>query len=450
MLAARLHLTPVLLALLVAPSASAGDGYAVVVRQATRDDPRWGAVVAALVATHHAEVVSYSSSVAEALPRLKSLFPRYACFVTRPEEAGRVFVARVHTLVRSLDDDPYDDLRWGILTGYDADAALRIARRSEPLTVRNVAAGTEVALDMCESGVWYDELRRGHSVEKPLGGSPADRTAPDDTTESLARAFDGADLFVTSGHATERDWQIGYSYRNGQFRSSAGHLFGIDTTGRRFPVRSARPKIYLAVGNCLMGHVDGPDAMALAWMNDAGVCQMAGYTEPTWYGYMGWGLLDYFLEQPGRFTLAEAFLANHHALTHRLGAPGLAPSDRQGLEFDRDCVAFYGDPAWEARMADRPKTWDQSLSVSGDELYTLTITPNRGAQTFRPVNTNGSQRGGRPVVQFLPHRVGAAEVVEGADLKPTITDDFILVPIPGTYDPDRAYRVSFRAKPVPR
>ena len=121
--------------------------------------------------------------------------------------------------------------------------------------------------------------------------------------------------------------------------------------------------------------------MALAFMNSAGVYQMVGYTVPTWYGYAGWGMLDYFVEQPGRFTLAEAFFANQQALIHRLatcfpglgkgrdraGSPagrtklprqaqkaGLTWQDAQGLLYDRDSVAFYGDPAWEARMAPGP------------------------------------------------------------------------------------------------
>jgi hypothetical protein len=29
-------------------------------------------------------------------------------------------------------------------------------------------------------------------------------------------------------------------------------------------------------------------------------------------------MLDYFLEQPGRFSLSEAFFANQQALVHRL------------------------------------------------------------------------------------------------------------------------------------
>jgi hypothetical protein len=46
-------------------------------------------------------------------------------------------------------------------------------------------------------------------------------------------------------------------------------------------VDAPAPKVYLAVGNCLMGHVDGKNAMALAWMNNAGVAQMVGYIDLT-------------------------------------------------------------------------------------------------------------------------------------------------------------------------
>jgi zinc protease len=182
--------------------------------------------------------------------------------------------------------------------------------------------------------------------------------------------------------------------------------------------------------------------------------------------------LDYFLEQPGRYTFTEAFFANHAALIHRLqtffpaavsvevdangGTPsplqvteqahaaGLTANDARGLLYDRDTVAFYGDPAWVARMAPQPTAWDQTLTEDKG-IWTLEIKPNRGAKTFAPINQNGSQRGGRPIVQFLPQRVKVAQIIEGAELKPVITDDFILVPNPVTCDPTRKYRVVFRA-----
>lgn len=452
-------------------------GYAIVVSQKSQVDPAWREVVGALQAKHAGRLVLYSASVDETLAELQTAFPKYVCFVAPPDEVTREFVASVHQLARRFDSDPYTDCFWGILTGYDADNALRIARHREPLVVRKVAGGTELALEMVEEGVWYCELNRNKMVRKEPGGVPQQLKGPDDTTEALAKSLTEyqADLFVTSGHATERDWQIGFSYPNGSFRCEHGALFGLDTQGHKFPIHSPNPKVYMPVGNCLMGHIDSRDAMALAFLNSAGVMQMFGYTVPTWYGYGGWGCLDYFLEQPGRYTFTEAFFANQVALTQRLStyfpaalavsqataaqdrapfrveqaarAAGLNENDARGLQFDRDVVAFYGDPAWSARMADGPRAWEQTLQVSGD-AWVFEIKPKRAENSFAPINTNGSQRGGRPLIQFLPRRIQAATVLEGADLQPVITDDFILVPNPHPCDPRRSYRVVFRAAPI--
>jgi hypothetical protein len=286
-------------------------------------------------------------------------------------------------------------------------------------------------------------------VRKQPGGKIEQLQGPDDTTAALVNTLNEyqPDLFVTSGHATESDWQIGYAYRSGQFRCAGGRLYGLDTKRRKHPIDSPNPKVYMPVGNCLMGHIKDPDAMALAWMNSAGVKQMLGYTVTTWYGYGGWGCLDYFVEQPGRYTFSEAFFANHHALMHRLGDPTTGARDQRGLAFDRDVVAFYGDPAWEARMAPGKLAYEQTLTIK-DGLYTFEIRPNLGEESFAAVNTNGSQRGGRPFVHLLDHRIKDAQIVEGSDLKPVITDDFILVPRPQRCDPSRSYRVSFRAERI--
>lgn len=447
--------------------------YAVVVSEKTKNDADWKKVVEALQEKHRGQVVVYATNVEESLPKLRDLFPRYACFVAPPEEANRAFVAKVHQLTRKLDDDPYTDCIWGIVTGYDAAAALRIAQWKEPLTVRKVAGGTDVALECCEEGLLYDELVKNKTVRKEKGGAKAESKGPDDTTEALVKTLTEykADLFVASGHATERDWQIGFRYRNGSFRCANGQLYGLDTAGKKYPIDSANPKVYLPIGNCLMGDIDSRDAMALAWMNSAGVKQMIGYTVPTWYGYAGWGCLDYFVEQPGRYTFAQAFFANQNALIHRLQtlstgaeraetdangnpkgtfslteqgkAEKLTANDIRGLVYDRDTVAFYGDPAWEARMAKGPLAWEQTLTEK-DGVWTIVIKPNRGEKTFEPINQNGSQRGYRPIVEFLPRRIKKAEVIAGTELKPVITENFILVPNPKACEPGKAFKVVFR------
>ena len=448
--------------------------YAVVVSARTDTNSGWREVVAELRQKHAAAVITYQASVEEALPALRKLFPRYACFVAQPTEVSRGFVAQVHRLTRRLNDDPYPDCLWGILTGFDAANALRIARCSEPLTIHKVAAGTPIPLQHFDEGRWYNELDSGRMMNKEKGGQPQEMRVASDTTAALVKSLTEyrADMFVTSGHATERDWQIGYRYRNGQFRCERGVLYGLDTQGRKYPVQSGNPKVYLPVGNCLMGHIDGTEAMALAFMNSAGVNQMLGYTVNTWYGYAGWGCLDYFVEQPGRFTLAEAFFANQAALIQRLQtyfpelvevpfdplsrsaptikvsaaarAAGLTEQDGLGLLYDRDALAFYGDPAWAALLAPRPTAWEQHLSLTNG-LWTFEIHPRRGEQSFTTGDGNGSQRGGRPVVQLLPAQLDNIQVVKGQKLNPVITSRFILVPNPGKCEPAKTYRVTFRA-----
>jgi zinc protease len=363
----------------------------------------------------------------------------------------------------------YTDTIWGILTGFDAGNALRIAQHAKPLTIRNVVSGTEFAMDMVQQGTWYSELEAGLIVEKKNGEEPVRKKGPTDSTNALVEHLNKnrTDLFITSGHATERDWMIGYSYKNGFFKCRPGQLFGIDTSGETTDINSPNPKVYMPVGNCLMGHIDSRDAMALAWMNSGGVMQMIGYTVPTWYGYAGWGCLDYFVEQPSRYTFAEAVFANHQALVHRLttyfptslenekaGAPpapseegvaaGLSASDARGRLFDRDVLAFYGDPAWEARMAPAPLPFEQELSRNGD-VFTFTIKPNQGTDSFRTIDNNGSQRGGRPFFALLPERIGPAKIVEGGNLNPVITENFILVPRPGNAQAKERYVIRFQA-----
>lgn len=457
--------------------AASGPDYAVVVSRQTYDAPGWRQVVETLQHKHAGTLIIYEASVEEALPQLRGQFPRYVCFVAQPKEATRQFVVQVHRLTRRLDADPYTDCFWGILTGYNAANALRIAKCSAQLTVRKVAGGTRFPLADCESGVWYSELKPGLLVKKQPGGQPEELQGPTDSTEELVKTLTDfhADLFIASGHASEHNWLIGYAYRNGQFRCENGVLYGLDTQHHKWPIHSSNPKLYMPVGNCLMGHIDGTNAMALAWMNSAGVNQMIGYVVTTWYGYAGWGCLDYFVDQPGRYTFAEAFLANQLALEHRLKTyfpalleadinqngrtsipiqvtpaarrAGLTAQDGRGLLYDRDFLAFYGDPAWEARMAEQDLAWKQTLTEK-DGVWTFTIKPNRGERTFQTVDTNGSQRGGRPIIQFLPKRLKDIQLLEGGDLRPVITDTFVLVPNTLKRDSQRTYRVVFRAAPI--
>ncbi len=449
--------------------------YLIVVSKATQSKPEWQKVVKALQDKHSAKTIVFDKNPSEILPTLQKAFPRHTCFVCQPDEVNKAFVREVHQLTRGLDEDPYSDTQWGILTGHDADNALTIAKTKKPLVIERVSSGTEVELERCREGVWYCELKKNHAVRKKEGEEPRPFRTPTDTTKLLVDSLNQykAQLFVTSGHATERDWQIGYRYRNGSFRSGKGQLYGLDLAGQRHLVNSPNPKVYMPIGNCLMGHINGQDAMALAFLKNAGVHQMLGYIVPTWYGYAGWGVLDYFVEQPGRHSFTEAFFANQHALIHRLKdnfpdllhqnptkrlsreacAPGprgrsagLGPVDGKGLLFDRDVVTFYGDPAWEARMANGRLNWNQGLVEGKPGHFTFTVEPLSGPDTFKPVNINGAQRGGRPIVHHFPERLGDIKILKGKKWNPVITDDFLLLPLPGKdWKPGQKLVVEFQA-----
>ena len=89
----------------------------------------------------------------------------------------------------------------------------------------------------------------------------------------------------------------------------------------------------------------------------------------------------------------------------------------------------------------------QKLEIEGD-TYKLTITPRLASRSFEPVNTNGAQRGWRPIVQLLDHRIQQASLLSGDDLGVVIADDFILVPNPRVVDLDRDYVIKFKAQRV--
>ncbi|HUT34646.1 MAG TPA: hypothetical protein VNE39_14250 [Planctomycetota bacterium] len=439
--------------------------YVVVVSRATFEDAQWRPVVDALRDKHEAAVLIHRGPVAEVRAALAEVFPRYACVVARPEEAGRDFVVAVHRMTRALDTDPYTDVLWGILTGYDAADALRIVQHKERLTVRRAAAGTAIDLGVFDEGRWFSEGEKGAMWEKLAGGTPERKKCPDDSTAALVETLNAfkPDLFLTSGHATPRDWQIGYSYKNGQFRCKDGQLFGLDLQGKAHPIQSPNPKVYLPVGNCLMGLIPDRNCMALAFLHTGGVHQMIGYVVSTWHGYGGWGVRDLFIGQPGRYTLSEAFYANSQALVHQLESRfpktarvnfdrfdietdrrllgrlaaqhGLRDRDEMGLLWDRDTVAFYGDPAWEARLAPRPLAWDQKLTEKGG-VYTFELVAN---QECAP---------SRPAVVLFPHRVGDVQVIEGADHRPVITDNFLLLPLPAKLEKGKTLRVVFNAAAI--
>ncbi len=456
--------------------------YAVVVSEKTFGNPQWRKVVDALARKHSGEVVLYSSDVREVAMELSARMPDYVCFVATPEEITRPFIVNIHHMLRKLDDDIYEDALWAILTGYNAADALRIAACAEPLVLRRSISGTSSGpLTPFDSGLRFAESIKGKMWIKSKGGEEKEAKYEPDGVKIMVDALNNTkpDCFFTSGHATTKDWQVGYKFKGGQFRCKDGQLYGLDTTGKKYDINSPNPKAYLAVGNCLIGLIPQRDCMALAWMHSGGAHQMFAYIATQWYGHMGWGMVGLLVSQPGRFNVTESFYFNQQSLLHRLetkypkvlnvivedfnvrrnprlmndlvnrfslakkDASGKRVVDRDalGLLWERDTTVLYGDPAWDARLARRTLPWSQKFTVKKD-VYTFTVTTNE----------DGKWPSGRyrPVMALLPRRLKDVEILEGAGLKPVVTDNFILIPLKGEFKKGEQIKIVFRAEPLAR
>jgi zinc protease len=395
-------------------------GYAIVISKATQANEGWAKVVDILKQKYgnQAKVITWDKSVDDTKPALSVMLPRYTCFVTTPKEASREFVAQVHRLTRQLNDDPYPDTIWGILTGLNSADAQRIAATTAPLQVHSVVSTTGVDSQRFHSVFTISDGKEGNIFHK---GDSADAiTVPQGVDSDRAHSFVDAvqavkpDLLVTSAHAGERVLEMPWSH--GVLLGKSGQVIAVPTTGAHgamhlsdhgWELSSPNPKVWLAAGNCLIGHIQDSNSMALAMMHSGGVTQMVGYTVTTWYGAGGWGTLGWFQGQPGRFTLAESFFINDICITRRLakdfpgresyavkvyndedlnslaqelGEPFPKEAEQQkdllGLTWDHDTVAFYGDPAWSAKVAPAEADFDQSL-VQGKDGWMLQVVAKK-------------------------------------------------------------------------
>ena len=100
--------------------------YAVVVTKETQALTEWAAVVETLRKKHNAEVIVVPK-LEECAEPLKQLQPRYVCYVGRPEEISTDGIRVIHRLSRKMDDDPFADFIWGIITGWSAASDARWA-----------------------------------------------------------------------------------------------------------------------------------------------------------------------------------------------------------------------------------------------------------------------------------------------------------------------------------
>ncbi len=453
------------------PSPEAKGSYVVLISAGSDREAGWAEVADTLVAKYDAaRVVVRDGEWETALPTLRRLHPRYVCLVARPEEAGRDTVVRMHRMLRKLDMDPYQDAIWSILTGYEAADAQRIAAHGEPLRISSGFSSMGIGLaERLGGGFGSMEVKPTEFHRLTAEGKDEVVSVTPDSAKVLAESFNTTpvDLMWTSGHATERDWQIAFNLPGGEVRSENGQLFTRNSWGERFDFSTPNPKVYLPMGNCLIGHVDGPEALALAWMHTGGVYQMPGYTVVTFYGYMGWGVNTYF--DGHGLTLSESVNANRQAVLHKLLTDfphaagidferfdipdiqrnarrfGLQNRDLVGLLWDRDTLAFYGDPAWEARMPTKDRGWTVT------QVTKAVDGTGRLACSLRVETTRDGNWGERPLVFFFRERLDDIQDVRVTGLdKAMVLDDLALLPVSGDFAAGSVIELVWTAVPAAR
>lgn len=410
------------LAILFISTYGFASNYVIAVRGSTLNNKGWRNVVEKLKAKHQGTVILYDNRLDEILPELKKIDPRYLCFVMTPQDATRDAVISINQFTRQLDGDPYGDVIWGIVTGYTPGFALKMASVNR-MDIRRGLGKTQVNwLRYLDSGSYYSEAVKNHKFVKSSGRDIRKVRGPSDTTQQITNAINSGqvDVMWTSGHASEKDWEMGWAFRDGKFFTQNGQLKAHDTSGRDYYVQSPHPMVYYAPGNCLIGHINNPqNCMALSWIR-AGACQFAGYTRESWYGYMGWGVGDYFFLLKDRFTYAESVYLNNQSLLFDLEhkTPGIK---EEGHLYDRDVFVLYGDPALEVRI------------VPTDELplYTQELTFEEiGQNQYRVKFSVRMEKDGkvaRPAAAFFPKKISSISSLETNSYKVDTSDNFILM-----------------------
>ncbi|HZW08117.1 MAG TPA: hypothetical protein VFF65_13425 [Phycisphaerales bacterium] len=390
--------------------------------------------------------------------------PIHTAIVAKPEELGRGVVARIHRTMRKLDSDPYTDTLWGIVTGLSADDALQLVSDDKPLVIEDAVSTTGINAGLFEQmftisdgdpGAWVYKI----GANTTSGGTKDDIERNSDRATLFGERFTqiSPDLIVTSSHGFQNGIEMPWGH--GMLVARSGELAilpqnppkdGKPGKGLGKPQKlphSPNPKVFLPIGNCLVGHIDAKhttDSLILALQRSAAVRQTVGYTIETWYGRGGWGTLGLLQSQPGNFTVAEAWFFNHQQLLEELRThhPKAAAfdydwtdkssvesymraatkagidgrnKDQMGLSFDRDVVALYGDPKYDARL-------DKSR-------WTAPFTTNveASAADLRITITARDARFQGPAMIYFPRRMPNPKATALPD-NAILADNFLIIP----------------------
>lgn len=470
--------------------------YLVLASEEVTNDTEWKKVVDELLKRHQASLLTYKEAPGELLTAISEQAPRYICIVEKPENLNRKYIIDWNIASRKIDPDIYLDCLWGIVTGENASAAMKMLKNSaEPFVVKTgIATVTELS-----SAKWFDRLgwvddhREGIIGEKQGKGQSVSyrQVAPEQTLPEFVNLYKKyqPDFMLTASHATEKNLEMPYS--DGNIIPENGYFYAVpmlkekkirmkrDSLSTLITPNEEKPFLCMPIGNCLIGNMNNDKySMASTWISNYHATTFIGYVVTTWHGRNGWGTLKYFLTTPGKYTPSESFFLNMQDMIYRMNKwnPNFleVPFDhyaensfKQGQEdakvfleneitfdelgfwHDLNVLAYYGDPKWNVRLQEIPEENDYTVSSKreGDQLI-ITIKTNENFSLSRMTGDKFKSEhvDDLPFCYIFPERLNSPELAKKLPWETVVTKDAIYIYNP-SFKPNLEYTITLDIQP---
>jgi len=454
--------------------------YVILISKSVEADSEWMKAVNTLQKRHSAAILTYINHPEDVENALKAQYPRYVAVFDKPENLNADFVIRLNRLSRRMDNDMYVDFLYGIMTGYDASTVMRMVQNSkDPFVIKSALNTTSVASDgtLFDRFAYISDGKKGVWGEKKSVKDPVKEyeVSPWDILSIFVEKYKKLkpDLLITSGHGSEEALEMSFSV--GELRTKNGDLYADFYTPETLPAHTA-PRVYFPAGNCLIGNVNNdPQSMAVAWMSGGGATAMIGYVVPTWYGRGGWGELNTWMRQGDELTLAQAVFMSQQQTLFTLQQwdaklASLMPeiplksfnlpedlmfdlektlgrkisNDELGFMHDRDVLAVYGDPKWDARFQKkRSKSlgYDVTWKQKGEKVE-LTINTHQALDSTLRIKDKEGKIGKNtmPFHFFFPKRLKSPKLAAGQSWQVALDENFLTIYNPG-FVPNKKYTI---------
>ena len=477
--------------------------YVVLVGKSVHQDMAWSKVIDKLEKVHQAVIVEYQVFPSEALPRLKELFPRYVAIVEKPENVSLDFVVDINRMSREVDDDIYNDFLWGIITGYDADAALRLVERAQ--CAKLVRSVWSIGGEDFGDGKYFEQMGRmsedagGWSwgeKENALDSLVFSKFEKENSPELIEKMLNWAvrynpDLVIyQTPDVGNRIWlaRTFMQGENGFLSPRKGKLWYGDRDVKLGD--NSRVCVVPAFGGNTFG---SRESVPVVWLDGGNVTALLGAVTISSGGRGEWGTLKYWMTDAERFTLAEAFFLNQQEMLYKLNqwnpellkrvVYGNVKSSNVVIEYfemcktyrermvdltgsswdsmnkfvymyEKDIMVYYGDPAWGVRMKDLLK--DSPYHVTSKMKRKKCVVTIKTSKNFTLERLGGELRREKgdafakyfpvsdlPICYFFPERLKDPRIHGKVkdDYEIEVNKDCLFIYNSVVLEPDKEYRI---------